>query len=232
MSKTLRSIGAALCLTAALSTALGGCVGRDDATDEILHRLDTMQREIEDLRAGSTGSSASDGTTSSDSGTATDAGSSASTQAAPTDQAGFEAAIADLESRASDAVATADAVAVPSAPADRPQAYFDATRPLEALDDEIDRLDDQVEDALKYIKENDVVTVRFYKGAAFSVECENFVELKIVEAEPGVKGNTATNATKMATLETGAKIQVPMFVNEGEVIRVDTRTGEYMERVK
>ena len=91
---------------------------------------------------------------------------------------------------------------------------------------------DQVEDALKYIKENDVVTVRFYKGAAFSVECENFVELKIVEAEPGVKGNTATNATKMATLETGAKIQVPMFVNEGEVIRVDTRTGEYMERVK
>ena len=106
-----------------------------------------MQREIEDLRAGSTGSSASDGTTSSDSGTATDGGSSASTQAAPTDQAGFEAAIADLESRASDAVATADAVAVPSAPADRPQAYFDATRPLEALDDEIDRLDDQIEDA-------------------------------------------------------------------------------------
>ena len=91
---------------------------------------------------------------------------------------------------------------------------------------------DQVEDALKYIKENDPVTVRFYKGAAFSVECENFVELKIVEAEPGVKGNTATNATKMATLETGAKIQVPMFVNEGETIRVDTRTGEYMERVK
>lgn len=145
MSKTLRSIGAALCLTAALSTALGGCVGRDDATDEILHRLDTMQREIEDLRAGSTGSSASDGTTSSDSGTATDGGSSASTQAAPTNQAGFDAAIADLESRASDAVATADAV--PSAPADRPQAYFDATRPLEALDDEIDRLDDQIEDA-------------------------------------------------------------------------------------
>lgn len=91
---------------------------------------------------------------------------------------------------------------------------------------------DQVEDALKYIKENDTVTVRFYKGAAFSVECENFVELTIVEAEPGVKGNTATNATKTAVLETGAKIQVPMFVNQGEKIRVDTRTGEYMERVK
>ena len=91
---------------------------------------------------------------------------------------------------------------------------------------------DQVEDALKFIKENDTVTVRFYKGAAFSVECENFVELTIVEAEPGVKGNTATNATKTAILETGAKIQVPMFVNQGEKIRVDTRTGEYMERVK
>lgn len=91
---------------------------------------------------------------------------------------------------------------------------------------------DQVEDALKYIKENDTVTVRFYKGVAFSVECENFVELTIIEAEPGVKGNTATNATKTAILETGAKIQVPMFVNEGEKIRVDTRTGEYMERVK
>ena len=91
---------------------------------------------------------------------------------------------------------------------------------------------DQVEEALKYIKENDIVTVRSYKGSAFSVECENFVELKIIESEPGVKGNTATNATKMATLETGAKIQVPMFVEEGEIIRVDTRTGEYMARVK
>ena len=91
---------------------------------------------------------------------------------------------------------------------------------------------DQVEDALKYIKENDAVTVRFYKGSAFSVECENFVELKIVSSEPGVKGNTATNATKKAILETGAEIQVPMFVEEGETIRVDTRTGEYMERVK
>ena len=91
---------------------------------------------------------------------------------------------------------------------------------------------EQVEDALRFIKENDPVTVRFYKGSAFSVECENFVELKIVSAEPGVRGNTATNATKKAVLETGAEIQVPMFVEEGETIRVDTRTGEYMERVK
>ena len=91
---------------------------------------------------------------------------------------------------------------------------------------------EQVEDALLYIKENDPVIVKFYKGSAFSVECENFVVLRVVQSDPSVKGNTATNATKEAVLETGAKIQVPMFVNEGELIRVDTRTGEYMERVK
>lgn len=91
---------------------------------------------------------------------------------------------------------------------------------------------DQVEEALKWIKENDPVTVKFYKGKAFSVDCENFVELLVTEAEPGVQGNTATNATKRAKLETGVEIQVPMFVNEGETIRVDTRTGEYMERIK
>ena len=91
---------------------------------------------------------------------------------------------------------------------------------------------DQVEDALKYVKENDPVTVKFYKGKAFSVECENFVELLVTEAEPSVAGNTATNATKIVTLETGITIQVPMFVNEGDVIRIDTRTGDYMERVK
>ena len=89
---------------------------------------------------------------------------------------------------------------------------------------------DQVEDALKYIKENDVVTVKFLYGNAFSVEPENFVELKVIEAEPGVKGNTATNVMKNAKVETGAIIQVPMFINEGETIRIDTRTGEYMNR--
>ena len=91
---------------------------------------------------------------------------------------------------------------------------------------------DQVEDALKWIKENDPVVVKFYKGKAFLVECENFVELLVTESEPGVAGNTATNATKRAVLETGVEIQVPMFVNEGDVIRIDTRTGDYMERVK
>ena len=89
----------------------------------------------------------------------------------------------------------------------------------------------QVEEALKYIKENDMVTMKFLSGTAFSVEPENFVELKIIECEPGVKGNTATNAMKNAKVETGATIKVPMFVEEGEVIRIDTRTGEYMSRV-
>ena len=87
---------------------------------------------------------------------------------------------------------------------------------------------DQVEDALRYIKENDPVTVKFYKGKAFSVECENFVELEVTQADPSVAGNTATNATKQVTLETGITLQVPMFVNEGDVIRIDTRTGDYM----
>ena len=91
---------------------------------------------------------------------------------------------------------------------------------------------EQVEDALLYIKENDPVKVKFYKGAAFLVECDNFFVLRVPSSDPSVKGNTATNATREAILETGAKIQVPMFVNEGELIRVDTRTGEYMERVK
>ena len=89
----------------------------------------------------------------------------------------------------------------------------------------------QVEEALKYIKENDMVTVKSLNGTAFSVEPENFVELKITECEPGVKGNTATNAMKNAVVETGATVQVPMFVEEGEIIRIDTRTGEYMSRV-
>ena len=76
-----------------------------------------------------------------------------------------------------------------------------------------------------------MVTIKFLYGNAFSVEPENFVELKIIECEPGVKGNTATNAMKNATVETGATIQVPMFIEEGEIIRIDTRSGEYMSRV-
>lgn len=90
---------------------------------------------------------------------------------------------------------------------------------------------DQVEDAIDFIIENMEVTVRFYKGQAFSVEAPNFVELVVAQTEPGFKGDTATGGTKPAVLETGYKINVPLFVNEGEKIRVDTRTGEYMSRV-
>jgi elongation factor P len=89
----------------------------------------------------------------------------------------------------------------------------------------------QVEDALKYLKENDNATIRFFKGEAFSVAAPNFVELKITKTEPGFKGDTATGGNKPATVETGATINVPLFIEEGETIRVDTRTGEYMERV-
>ncbi|MBQ7467005.1 MAG: elongation factor P [Clostridia bacterium] len=90
---------------------------------------------------------------------------------------------------------------------------------------------DQVEDALNFITENMTCTIQFYKGAAFSVEPPNFVELNIVECEPGIQGDTSKASYKPATLETGYVIQVPLFVNNGERIRVDTRTGTYMSRV-
>lgn len=91
---------------------------------------------------------------------------------------------------------------------------------------------DVCEDALKYIKEEMMAIVQFYKGSAFSVEPPNFVELTVTEAEPGVQGDTSKAGNKTVTLETGISIQVPLFVNQGEKIRVDTRTGTYMERVK
>lgn len=90
---------------------------------------------------------------------------------------------------------------------------------------------DQLGDALKFVMENMTVKILSYKGNVFAVEPPTFVELTVTETEPGVKGNTATNVTKPATVETGAVITVPMFVNEGDKIRIDTRTGEYMERV-
>lgn len=90
---------------------------------------------------------------------------------------------------------------------------------------------DQVEDAIKFLKENMFAIIKFYKGEAFSVEPPNFVELQITHTEPGAKGNTTSNVLKPATVETGAVVQVPLFVNEGDMIRIDTRTGEYMERV-
>ena len=84
-----------------------------------------------------------------------------------------------------------------------------------------------VEEAILYIKENDMATIKFYKGKAFQVSPPNFVELEITQTEPGIKGNTATGATKPATVETGATVNVPLFVNEGDKIKIDTRTGEY-----
>ena len=91
---------------------------------------------------------------------------------------------------------------------------------------------DIVEDAMQFVKEEMMVTIQLYKGAAFSVEPPNFVELEVTETEPGVQGDTSKAGNKPATLETGYNIQVPLFVNIGEKIRVDTRTGTYMERVK
>ena len=85
-------------------------------------------------------------------------------------------------------------------------------------------------DNFRIVKENMVCKLLSYKGNVFGIEPPNFVELQVRETEPGVKGDTATNVTKPATLETGAEIKVPIFINVGEMIRVDTRSGEYMER--
>ena len=85
-------------------------------------------------------------------------------------------------------------------------------------------------DNFKFVKENMVCKVLSYKGNVFGVEPPNCVELQVTQTDPGFKGDTATNATKPATLETGAEIKVPLFIDEGEMIRIDTRTGEYMER--
>jgi elongation factor P len=91
---------------------------------------------------------------------------------------------------------------------------------------------EQVEDALKYIRENDEATIKFFKEIPFLVEAPNFVNLKVVDTEPGVKGDTATNVTKAATVETGAVVHVPIFIEAGETIQIDTRTGDYLSRSK
>ena len=85
-------------------------------------------------------------------------------------------------------------------------------------------------DNFKFVKENTVCRICSFKGNVFSVEPPTFVELRVTETEPGVRGDTATNVTKAATLETGAVIKVPIFINEGDLLRIDTRTGEYLER--
>lgn len=98
--------------------------------------------------------------------------------------------------------------------------------------DQVPLMKEQVEDAILYLRENDMATIKFFKDNAFLVEPPNFVNLKVIETEPGVKGDTATNVTKAATVETGAVIQVPIFIEVGEIIQIDTRTGEYLSRAK
>lgn len=90
---------------------------------------------------------------------------------------------------------------------------------------------DDVGDSLKFVKENENVKICSYNGKVFSVEAPLFVELDITDTEPGLKGDTATGATKPATVETGAQVYVPLFVNTGDKIKIDTRTGEYLSRV-
>ena len=87
-----------------------------------------------------------------------------------------------------------------------------------------------LDDSFRFVKENTIVKVLSYKGNVFGVEAPNFVELQVTKTDPGFKGNTATNATKPAIQETGAEIKVPLVIDEGEVIKIDTRTGEYLSR--
>ncbi len=89
---------------------------------------------------------------------------------------------------------------------------------------------DQIGDGVKFLKENLLVNILFYQGQTFGVDLPNSVVLKVVETEPGVRGDTATAGTKPAKLETGAVVKVPLFINIGDVLKVDTRTGDYIER--
>jgi elongation factor P len=91
---------------------------------------------------------------------------------------------------------------------------------------------DALGDAAQWLLENMEVTLQFYQGRPVTVELPTFVELKVTYTEPAVKGNTATGASKEAELETGAKVNVPLFITEGDLLRIDTRTGEYVERAK
>ncbi|MBP2025000.1 elongation factor P [Peptoniphilus stercorisuis] len=89
---------------------------------------------------------------------------------------------------------------------------------------------DMVEEALNYVRENDTAMINLYQGKPFKVQPENFVELEVTETEPGVKGDTSSGGSKPAKVETGYSLNVPLFINIGDVIRIDTRTGEYMSR--
>lgn len=97
--------------------------------------------------------------------------------------------------------------------------------------DQIALNEEAVGDTLKFVKENEMVKICSYNGNVFAIEPPLFVELEITDTEPGFKGDTATGATKPAIVETGAKVMVPLFVEQGEVIKIDTRSGEYLSRV-
>ncbi len=104
--------------------------------------------------------------------------------------------------------------------------YFMDTETFEQLPLNADKLSDN----FKFVKEEMLCTVKSYKGNVFAVDPPMFVELEVADTEPGVKGDTAQGATKNATMETGAVIRVPLFISQGDKIRIDTRTGEYLER--
>ena len=97
--------------------------------------------------------------------------------------------------------------------------------------DQISLPKEEIGDSLKFVKENEMVKICSHNGDVFAVEPPLFVELEVTDTEPGLKGNTATGATKPATLETGAEVMVPLFVNTGDKLQIDTRTGEYLKRV-
>ena len=107
--------------------------------------------------------------------------------------------------------------------------YYTTTDDVETFD-QIAVDGDTVGDSLKFVKENEMVKVCSHEGNVFSVEPPISVELEVTETEPGVKGDTATGATKPAIVETGASVLVPLFVNQGDKIKIDTRTGEYSSR--
>ena len=97
--------------------------------------------------------------------------------------------------------------------------------------DQVALTKEQVGDSLKFVKENEVVKVCSWNGNVYAIEPPLFVELEVIETEPGFAGNTAQGATKPATVETGAQLMVPLFVNQGDKLKIDTRTGEYLSRV-
>ncbi|KUK84352.1 MAG: Elongation factor P, partial [Desulfofundulus kuznetsovii] len=89
---------------------------------------------------------------------------------------------------------------------------------------------EELGDAVKYIKENMTINVLMFQGSSIGIDLPNFVELKVIETTPGIKGDTASGGSKPAVLETGYTVQVPFFINTGDILQIDTRTGQYLKR--